>query len=253
MIGRCPARSRHGAALAALLLGAAVLGAPAAGVRAETDAAADSWEHLAATPGSDESDDIRVRTARAADGAVQVEATLALAVGHDVVWDVLTDYENMPRFVPDLVAARVVASAAGSKRVALEGVARLLFMEFPITTTVDTVYDGTGSIAIDSVAGNLAIHGVVRVRDDAAGTRVDYRARITPDFWLPPVIGHLLIGRQIRRQFEGVVAEMHRRAGARQTRGPVRLPPGPLSAVRHQPDAPLRAASGRADGAPWAL
>ena len=77
-----------------------------------------------------------------------------------------------------------------------------------------------GSIAIDSVAGNLAIHGVVRMQGDGPYTRVDYDVRLTPDFWLPPLIGEFLVGRQITRQFEGMVAEMHRRADRHQTQGP---------------------------------
>lgn len=232
MAGHPSARAARKATLAALLLGAAALGGPLDNARAERTTADGSWERLGATPAN--ADEIRVDTTRGADGAVQVEATLAVAVNHEVVWAVLTDYENMPRFVPDILAARVIGSDAGSKRVEIEGVARLLFMDFPITTTFDAVYRRAGSIAIDSVAGNLAIHAIVRVRGDDTGTRVDYLARIAPDFWLPPVIGHLLIGRQIRRQFESMVAEMHRRADARQTRGPERLPPGPLSPARHQ-------------------
>jgi carbon monoxide dehydrogenase subunit G len=105
--------------------------------------------------------------------------------------------------------------------VQIEGAARVLFLEFPIHTTVDAVYHD-GSTAIDSVAGvagNLDIHAVVRVHGEGAYTRVDYQASMVPDFWLPPLIGDYLIGRQVRRQFEGMVAEMHRRADGHQTRG----------------------------------
>ncbi len=73
-------------------------------------------------------------------------------------------------------------------------------------------YPSDGSITVDSVGGNLAIHGVVQVHGDGPMTRVDYQARMTPDFWLPSLIGDFLIGRLIRRQFGGMVAEMHRRA-----------------------------------------
>ncbi len=236
MTGRASTRATLAAAAAALLLGAAACAGPHEDARAAGVAADGSWERLAATPDNGRADEIRVRTARTADGAVQVEAALALALGHDVVWAVLTDYENMPRFVPDISAARVIRSEAGSKRVEIEGVARLLFMNVPIRTTVDAAYRHAGSIAIDSVAGNLAIHASVRVQGDETGTRVDYHARIVPDFWLPPLIGDFLIGRQIRRQFGGMVAEMHRRAGAHQTRGPGRPPPGPFSAARHERD-----------------
>lgn len=168
---------------------------------------------LLAFPSGGMADEIKVHAARAADGeAVQVTVALVLPANSDVVWAVLNDYENMPRFVPDIHATRLVSAGLGRKRVEIEGVARFLFLEFPIDTTLDVAYRPDRSVAIDSVAGNLAIHGVVRVRGDGPYTRVDYQARLAPDFWLPPLIGDFLIGRQIKRQFEGMVVEMHRRA-----------------------------------------
>lgn len=184
------------------------------------DVQAGRWDRLAVTPVS-VADEIKVRTALTADGkTIQVVAALVLQVNPDVAWAVLNDYENMPRFVPDILATRLMSAEHGRKRVEIEGVARLLFLEFPTHTTLDVVDRPDGSVAIDSVAGNMAIHGSMRVRGDGQYTRVDYEVLLTPDFWLPPLIGDLLIGRQITRQFEGMVAEMHRRANNHQTQGP---------------------------------
>lgn len=167
----------------------------------------------AASPSGGKADEIKVHTTRAADGkAIQVVVALILPINQDVVRDVLSDYENMPRFVPDILATRLSNAGPGRKRVEIEGTAHFLFLEFPINTTLDVVYPPDGSIAINSVAGNLAIHGVVQVHGDGPSTQVDYQARITPEFWLPPLIGDFLIGRLIKRQFGGMVAEMYRRA-----------------------------------------
>lgn len=183
-------------------------------------AVAARWDRLAATPGDGVADEIQVDTARAADGkTIEVAAQLALPVDPDVVWEVLNDFENMPHFVPDILATRLISSGQGKKRVGIEGVVHLLFLDFPIRTTLDVTYLPGGSIALNSVTGNLALNGIVRVYRDMPYTRVDYKARIAPDFWLPRLVGDYLIGRHIRRQFEGIVAEIHRRAASRQTRG----------------------------------
>lgn len=182
------------------------------------DDAAVKWDRLAADQGGSIADEVTVSTARAADGkAIQVGVALALPIRRDVVWEVLNDYENMPRFVPDILATRLVGAGPGRKRVEIDGIARLLFLDYPTRTILDVLYPPDGSIALNSVAGNLAVQGVVRVRGDGTRTRVDYQVRITPEFWLPPLIGDFLIGRQIKRQFEGMAAEMHRRADNRQT------------------------------------
>jgi carbon monoxide dehydrogenase subunit G len=198
----------------------------------------------AATPGGSVADEVKVRTALTADGkTIQVVVALALQVNPDVVWAVLNDYENMPRFVPDILATRLISAGSGRKRVEIDGVARLLFLEFPTHTTLDVVDQPDGSVAIDSVAGNLAIHGAVRVYGDGPYTRVDYQVRMTPDFWLPPLIGDFLIGRQIMRQFEGVVAEMHRRADDHQAQGldGLKLGGAPQAAFAQQYVDPRRA------------
>ena len=207
------------------------------------DDAAVKWDRLAANQGGSIADEVTVSTARAADGkAIQVGVALALPIKHEVVWEVLNDYENMPRFVPDILATRLVSAGPGRKRVEIDGVARLLFMEYPTSTTLDVVYPPDGSIAINSVAGNLAVHGVVRVHGDGTQTRVDYQVRITPEFWLPPLIGDFLIGLQIKRQFEGMVAEMHRRADNRQTEGRSLdgLSPGRIQSSRTRMNSPAR-------------
>ena len=184
------------------------------------DDVAPMWGRLAADQDGSIADEVTVSAARASDGkAIRIEVALVLPIKQDVVWEVLNDYENMPRFVPDILATRLISAGPGRKRVEINGVARLLFLEYPTSTTLDVVYPRDGSIAINSVAGNLAVHGVVQVHGDGTYTRVDYQVRLTPDFWLPPLIGDFLISRQIKRQFEGMVAEMHRRAAIHQFEG----------------------------------
>jgi len=175
---------------------------------------AEKSDRLPTSPSGGVADEIVVRTSSANGGkTILVMVALVLPINQEVVRAVLSDYENMPRFVPDIHTTRVSNAGPGGKRVEIEGTANFFVMEFPVTTTLDVVYPPDGSIAINSVAGNLAINGVVKLHSDGPSTRVDYQARITPDFWLPPLIGDLLIGRLIKRQFEGMVAEMYRRAG----------------------------------------
>lgn len=194
------------AALAGALIAATVCATSAGGAQGGGWGAADQGGEIA--------EELTLRTSRTHDGkSVRVGLALVLQISRDVVWAVLNDHENMPRFVPDVLATRLISTGAGRKRVEIEGVARFLLLDIPVSTTLDVVYHPDGSVGLDSVAGNLAIHGVVRVDGGGSYTRVDYQVRMTPDFWLPPVIGDFLIGRQIRRQFEGMVAEMRRRAG----------------------------------------
>jgi hypothetical protein len=177
------------------------------------DAEFDRRDGAAVNPRGEADDAVRVRTERSADGAaIEVSITLVVPVDAGVVVAVVTDYEHMPRFVPDILATRVRHAEPGNQHVEIDGVARLAFLVFPIHTSVHVVNHADGTIEIDSLAGDLMIHGSVHVKQQAAHTRIDYSAVVEPTFWLPPPIRDLLIAGMIRRQFEAMVAEMRRRA-----------------------------------------
>lgn len=108
---------------------------------AKDDAQVVKWDRLATNQDEDMADEVKVSTALVADGkAIQVVVAMVLPINQEVVWEVLNDYENMPRFVPDILATRLISAGPGRKRVEIEGVARLLFMEYPTNTTLDVVH-----------------------------------------------------------------------------------------------------------------
>lgn len=143
--------------------------------------------------------------------AVKVQIQLTLPFNYDEVWEVLNDYEHMPRFVPDIHQASLIQADKNHKVVKLDGVSTFLFLQFPIAVVMDVRYLSDRHVSLNSISGNLEVRGDVRLDRDGNGTRATYVTYLRPSFWLPPVIGPYLIGQQIRRQFEGQVAEMHRR------------------------------------------
>jgi hypothetical protein len=56
------------------------------------------------------------------------------------------------------------------------------------------------------------MEGEWRVEGDTARCRIDYRADIEPGFWVPPLMGPLIMRSQVARQIEGLEAEIARRA-----------------------------------------
>lgn len=155
---------------------------------------------------------IEVETERDADaGLINVEVRLSLPFKYDEIWDVLIDYEHMPQFVPDIQEAELVESGPEFKRVRLKGEATLLFMHFPIEALMEVELHSATHVSLKSLEGNLGIKGDVYLEPGIDGTRVIYFAHLLPSFWMHPVIGQYVIGMQIRNQFKGMVAEMHRR------------------------------------------
>jgi hypothetical protein len=147
---------------------------------------------------------------------VQARATLDVPVA--LVWEVLTDYENLPRFIPGL-AASTVRLRAGN-RALLDQKAEagfLFFFTFPIEVRLEVLESPHAWITARAVAGNLrSMAGRYDLEPGAGGVRLRYAGQFVPDFALPPLIGTLALRGMVEDQFAAMVAEIERRAaGAR--------------------------------------
>jgi ribosome-associated toxin RatA of RatAB toxin-antitoxin module len=63
------------------------------------------------------------------DGTLQVTGRFTIAVPHRIAWEVLTDYDHIPQFVPSMKASRVIGHTDGALLVEQTSVGRLLFFE----------------------------------------------------------------------------------------------------------------------------
>ena len=142
-----------------------------------------------------------------------LSATVHAPVNPRVAWAVITDFDRMAGWVPNLHESRIV-SAPGEQplRVAQKGVKRvgLLTFSFESVRAIDLAPIKT--IKAKGLSGNLRkLESTTRVSLEGEGTRLDYHLEFIPDFWVPPFIGPALIRRESRLQFEAIIDEMVRR------------------------------------------
>lgn len=151
---------------------------------------------------------------RRVDGEYIVEGSLTVAVPPLVAWEVLTDYDDMSRFVVDMRESRVLESAGMQLRVLQRGVTRLGPLSFDYEVEREVTLDPHRAVRSRAVRGNMRkLEMETLLTALSGGVRVDYRAVLVPDFWVPPLIGPAVLRRQAERQFEALIAEMTRRAG----------------------------------------
>lgn len=158
---------------------------------------------------------VDVRVERERDRFV-VTATMDVPVPPAVAWAVLTDYPHMPRYLPNMLESRVTADGPDGLHLLQRG--RLSLGPFSQMWEAERVVVLTPETSIDShlVRGNMKrLDMTTHLRAATIGTRVDYRADMQPDFWVPPLIGPALMRRQIVEQFEALAAEMQRRHAQR--------------------------------------
>lgn len=154
-------------------------------------------------------------TVSRSDRSFEVRAAIATDASADLCYAVLADFDRLSEFVPDMQSSRVVSRAGEPLLLRQVGRTKVAFSEFGFDVTLAVAVDPPREITFRRVAGNLRrMEGWWRIAGDEARCRIDYRADIEPAFWVPPLVGALLMRGQVTRQIEGLEAEITRRANS---------------------------------------
>lgn len=153
--------------------------------------------------------DVSVEATR--DGeAVEVEAVAEIAVGLARAWEVLTDYNRFPEFVPDLHESRVVSRQGPSVVVEQKGAARFLFLSYPIEVRLAVREHPQERIESRAVTGNFReLRSVYTLEPREGGVRLRYHGRLVPDFQLPLFHTYVLKS-NVEATFRAMVEEIER-------------------------------------------
>lgn len=147
--------------------------------------------------------------------AYVVDASLVAPVPRTLAWSVLTDFDAMARFVPNLQESRVTAGSGLQFTVHQRGVARFGPFEFPFDSSRRIELRPPESIDSVQTSGNLRrLESHTTLVAVPGGTRVSYRVELLPGSDFPALIGAAFLRHEVREQLEAIVQEMLRRQGA---------------------------------------
>jgi polyketide cyclase/dehydrase/lipid transport protein len=144
--------------------------------------------------------------------AVTVEATLFAPVAVEDAWNVLSDFDHMAEFVPDLERSRIVSKPGEPLVLVQKGVARFgpFWLTFETERTVELIPHET--IKTRLIRGNMRkMEGTLHLAAEAGGTRITYHADAIAGFWVPPLLGTAFIRHEVREQLLALILEMMRR------------------------------------------
>ena len=143
----------------------------------------------------------------------EVNAQGEVAAPPAAVWRILTDYDRMAEFVPDLHSAKVLSRSGDSAVVEQLGVARFLFFRREIRLVVQVREQPISQIDISLVDGDMKVYNctwrLVPV-PETGGTRVVYSGALAPKFYVPGMLGSNLIRADIARMMAAVMARLDR-------------------------------------------
>lgn len=150
------------------------------------------------------------RINNAGDQVFEVAASGTVKASPAHVWKVLTDYEAMPEFVPDLTKNKVTSRTGHRAVIEQEGVARFLFLKRQINLVVQAAEEPMSAIDISLIEGDMKVYScrweLTALPD--GGTRITYTGKMVPKFYVPGMLGSNIISRDIERMMKAVLVRL---------------------------------------------
>ena len=151
-----------------------------------------------------------------AGGVFQVSASFAIHQPADAVMAVLTDYERIPKYMPDMEISRVIARTQGSMVVEQQAVSKFMLFSKRVHLLLDVRQD-EGTIRFSDRCGKSfsAYTGSWIVSQHDSLTVVDYHLIAKPTFEVPAFVLKRLLKRDSALLIEQIKAEITGRADQR--------------------------------------
>lgn len=147
-----------------------------------------------------------------ADGGFVVDVVMHTPLRPAQAWAVLTDFEHMASFVPNLKSSRVLERGDGVLKVLQQGVARYGLFSANFESLREIRLAPYSEIRAHGLGGNIQrMESLMRLEPEGSGTRLSYHAEALPGFWFPPMIGPALVRHETAEQFSAMLDEMQRR------------------------------------------
>jgi len=151
------------------------------------------------------------------DGVYHASLTLQVAVPPALALEVLTGFDHLAEFVPNLTASRHVSQTGNLNRIAQQGRAGFGPFGFRFESERQVEVQPDGRLLSKALSGSTKyMRSELRVQGVGTGSRLDYRIEMIPEQWAPAVVGVSFMRHELAEQFTALLREMERRQKARQ-------------------------------------
>lgn len=144
--------------------------------------------------------------------AYVVKAEMSAPVAPALAWEVLTDFANMARWVPNVSDSRVVKPGEAKLMIEQRGTAKFSGMKFDYASLREIELDAQTTIHSTQIKGSMKKQvSLMKVSPEGAGTLMLYKLELVPSFLASAVISEDLLKQETVDQFTAIVGEMLRR------------------------------------------
>ncbi len=143
---------------------------------------------------------------------ITVNASARMQVDARIAWEVLSDYDHLAQFIPDMKSSRVVSRDGDRVLVEQRGEFGFFFYRQPVDVTLEVLEQPQRRIDARRIAGNIRdLQTRYELETSDAGVKLDYTGRFIPEFSVPPLFGMPMVRRVVERRFRAMVEEIVRR------------------------------------------
>lgn len=146
------------------------------------------------------------------DGRYFATLSLYVAVPPSLAQQVLTDFDHMAEFIPNLSSSRIVSHTGNIFVIEQQG--RAGFGPFSIRFASERRVElrPGGWLISQAISGTAkATHSELHIQEEKRGTRIDYHLEMQPDQWMPSSLGVNFMRHELYEQFGALAGEMERR------------------------------------------
>lgn len=157
------------------------------------------------------STDIRVKVENDGEQII-VNATFTVPAAPQLVWAVLTDFDNISRFISSIQSSKVVGRSGNDVHVSQHAIEKYAFLTISLESVRKISLTPFKKIYERMISGNMRkMEETTQLLPEGNHTRIVYQAEIIPDMWILRFIGPHFIENEARKQFQEISDEIIRR------------------------------------------
>ena len=144
-----------------------------------------------------------------------IHASYELKENCDKVWDVLTDYEHLDQFIPNLKISHIISgrNAEGITRVEQRLRETFLIFHKHLHTILEVKEIDGCRIEFNAVDGDIPYYnGSWEIQTTPAGCILHYQSESEPDTKLPRIFLNAVVRKSVRKNLTAVIEEVRRRS-----------------------------------------
>ncbi|MCG8341645.1 MAG: SRPBCC family protein [Chlorobiales bacterium] len=145
------------------------------------------------------------------DDVIGVTGGIHIEAPPEEVWKTLTDYDNLSKTLPKVVASRLIEKKNGEIILEQTGKTGILIFEKTVNFRLKLYEEYLHRVSFEQISGDFHVyHGewLLETHHEHEGTFLHYNAKIKPLFFAPPV----LISFVQRQDLPGVLSAHKKRA-----------------------------------------